>query len=91
MKRNSLITGAGVAVMARPGSFWLANASPATTGHEAAIKACSTVNPAQPVSVVNAVDDGSGIGFSLVWLNDKDGNLGCATPMPTAASIPTRS
>ena len=31
--------------------------------------------PSQPVSVVNAVDDGSGIGFSLVWLNDKDGNL----------------
>jgi len=25
--------------------------------------------------VVNAVADGSGIGFSLVWLNDKDGNL----------------
>ena len=24
---------------------------------------------------MNAVDDGSGIGFSLVWLNDKDGNL----------------
>lgn len=25
--------------------------------------------------MLNAVDDGSGIGFSLVWLNDKDGNL----------------
>ena len=25
--------------------------------------------------VVNAAADGSGIGFSLVWLNDKDGNL----------------
>ena len=24
---------------------------------------------------MNAVADGSGIGFSLVWLNDKDGNL----------------
>jgi hypothetical protein len=24
---------------------------------------------------VNAVEDGSSLGFSLVWLNDKDGNL----------------
>jgi hypothetical protein len=76
MKRNSLITGAGVSVMAAAGLLLAsANAAPATTGHEAAIKACSTVNPSQPVKVVNAVDDGSGIGFSLVWLNDKDGNL----------------
>src|SRR3990170_7108101 len=76
MKRNSLITGAGVAVMAAAGLLLAsANAASATTDHEAAIKACSTVNPSQPVTVVNAVDDGSGIGFSLVWLNDKDGNL----------------
>ena len=76
MKRNSLITGAGVAVMAAAGLLLAsANAAPAQTDHEAAIKACSTVNPSQPVKVVNAVDDGSGIGFSLVWLNDKDGNL----------------
>jgi hypothetical protein len=45
------------------------------TTHDAAIKACSTVNPLQPVEVVNAVEDGSGIGFSLVWLTDKAGNL----------------
>ena len=76
MKRNSLITGAGVADMAAAGLLLAsANAAPADTGHEAAIKSCSTVNPSQPVKVVNAVDDGSGIGFSLVWLNDKDGNL----------------
>ncbi|HYJ58484.1 MAG TPA: hypothetical protein VEW64_03905 [Methyloceanibacter sp.] len=76
MKRNSLIFGAGFAIMASAG---LAMASetvaPVNTSHDVAIKACSTVNPLQPVSVLNAVDDGSGIGFSLVWLNDKDGNL----------------
>jgi len=73
MKRNSLITGAGVAFMAAAGLLLAsANAAPAQTDHEAAIKACSTVNPSQPVKVVNAVDD---FGFSLVWLNDKDGNL----------------
>ena len=76
MKRNSLIMGAGAACMATASLVLAAaNAAPAETGHEAAIKACSTVNPSQPVKVVNAVDDGSGIGFSLVWLNDKDNNL----------------
>ncbi len=47
----------------------------AVSDHAAAIKACSTVNPSQPVNVLNAVDDGSGIGVSLVWLADKDNNL----------------
>ncbi len=76
MKRNSLIMGTAIAAAASAVLVLAsAHAEPAATGHEAAIKACSTVNPAQPVSVVNAVDDGSGIGFSLVWLNDKDGNL----------------
>src|SRR3990170_6082333 len=76
MKRNSLIMGAGAAFMATASLVLAsANAAPAETGHEAAIKACSTVNPSQPVKIVNAVDDGSGIGFSLVWLHDKDGNL----------------
>ncbi len=76
MKRNSLIMGAAFAALAS-GALVLtsAYAEEGITGHEAAVKACSTVNPSQPVSVVNAVDDGSGIGFSLVWLNDKDGNL----------------
>ena len=41
MKRNSLITGAGVAFMAAAGLLLAsANAAPAQTGHEAAIKAC---------------------------------------------------
>jgi hypothetical protein len=76
MKRNSLILGAGLAVMASAALLLTsANAAPAKTGHEAAIKACSVVNPSQPVTVANAVADGSGVGFSLVWLNDKDNNL----------------
>jgi hypothetical protein len=71
-----LIFGAGLAVMASAGLMLAsANAGLAETGHETAVKACSTVNPLQPVTLLNAVDDGSGIGFSLVWLNDKDGNL----------------
>ena len=76
MKRTTLITGAALAVVASAAlALVSAHAETAVTPHETAIKACSTVNPAQPVEVVNAVDDGSGIGFSLVWLNDKDGNL----------------
>lgn len=76
MIRNSLIVSAFLAAMASAALvFASANAEPAATGHEAAIKACSAVNPTQPVSVMSAVDDGSGIGFSLVWLHGKDGNL----------------
>src|ERR1041384_7355043 len=78
MKRLTLITGAALAVVASAAfAFATAHAEtqPVATSHETAIKACSTVNPAQPVEIVNAVEDGSGIGFSLVWLNDKDGKL----------------
>jgi hypothetical protein len=76
MIRNSVIVSALLSAMATAALvFASASAEEAVTGHEAAIKACSTVNPSQPVSVLSAVDDGSGIGFSLVWLNDKDGNL----------------
>jgi len=76
MIRNSVIVSALLSAMATCALvFTSANAEQVTTGHEAAVKACSTVNPSQPVSVLSAVDDGSGIGFSLVWLNDKDGNL----------------
>jgi hypothetical protein len=71
MKTISLTLGAAAALLA----FIPALAASAKSGHEAAIEACSSVNPAQPVTFVNAVDDGSGIGFSLVWLNDKHGNL----------------
>ena len=78
MKRMTLIAGAALAVVASAAlAFATANAAttPTVPNHETAIKACSTANPLQPVQVVNAVEDGSGIGFSLVWLNDKDGNL----------------
>ena len=76
MRRNSLMMSAGVAALASAVLLLTpASAEPAAINHDAAIKACSTVNPSQPVEVVNAVEDGSGIGFSLVWLNDKDGNL----------------
>ena len=78
MKRLTLITGAALAVVASAAlAFATAHAEtqPVVTNHETAIKACSTVNPAQPVEIVNAVEDGRGIGFSLVWLNDKDGKL----------------
>ena len=78
MKRMTLIAGAALAVVASAAlAFATAHAEtkPVVTNHENAIKACSTVNPAQPVKIVNAIEDGSGIGFSLVWLNDKDGNL----------------
>jgi hypothetical protein len=76
MIRNSVIVSALLSAMATCALvFGPAGAEEAVTGHDAAVKACSTVNPSQPVSVLSAVDDGSGIGFSLVWLNDKDGNL----------------
>lgn len=76
MRRKFATMTAGLAVLALA-TLGIAPAKAVSDGgaHEVAIKACSTVNPSQPVSVVNAVDDGSGIGFSLVWLNDKDGNL----------------
>ena len=48
MKRNSLITGTAFAAMASAALVLAsANAEEVTTGHEAAIKACSTVNPSQ--------------------------------------------
>ena len=76
MRRKLATMTAGLAVLALA-SLGIAPAKAVSDGgaHEVAIKACSTVNPSQPVSVVNAVDDGSGIGFSLVWLTDKDNNL----------------
>jgi hypothetical protein len=68
--------GAALAIVATTAlAFVSAHAETAVTDHETAIKACSIVNPTQPVEVVNAVDDGSGVGFSLIWLNDAEGNL----------------
>lgn len=76
MRRKLATMTASLAVLALA-SLGIAPAKAVSDGgaHEVAIKACSTVNPSQPVSVGNAVDDGSGIGFSLVWLTDKDNNL----------------
>jgi hypothetical protein len=76
MRRKFATMTAGLAVLALA-TLGIAPAKAVSDGgaHEVAIKACSTVNPSQPVSVVNAVDDGSGIGFSLVWLTDKANNL----------------
>jgi hypothetical protein len=76
MRRKFATMTAGLAVLALA-TLGIAPAKAVSDGgaHEVAIKACSTANPSQPVSVVNAVDDGSGIGFSLVWLTDKANNL----------------
>src|SRR5690606_9485355 len=52
-----------------------AKATTSASSHDAAIEACSAVNPFQPVEALGAVDDGSGIGFSLVWLNDAKDQL----------------
>lgn len=74
--KTDFLLGAGLAALISAGSVLLpANAATVQPGHEVAVKACSEVNPTQPVTLVNAVNDGSGIGFSLVWLNDKEGNL----------------
>jgi hypothetical protein len=76
MRRNSVILSAGLGALALAAlALTPATAEVAPKGHEVAIKACSTANPAQPVELITAVDDGSGIGFSLVWLNDSDGKL----------------
>jgi hypothetical protein len=76
MKRKFATMTAGLAALALA-SLGIAPAKAVSDAdaHAVAIKACSGVNPSQPVSVLNAVDDGSGIGMSLVWLTDKDNNL----------------
>lgn len=55
MRRNSLMLGAGVAAMAVLAlAYTPVGAETQATGHEAAIEACSAVNPLQPVEVVAA-------------------------------------
>ena len=82
MKLQSALAGASLAALAAcvlvlhtANAETVSAETVAPVGHDAAIEACSAINPVKPVTLVNAVDDGSGIGFSLVWLNDKDGNL----------------
>jgi hypothetical protein len=61
MKRNSLIFGVGLAVMASAGLMLAsANAAPVETPHDVAIKACSTVNPLQPVTVLTRLMTAAG-------------------------------
>jgi len=55
--------------------FSPASAKTGDADHAVAIEACSAVNPFQPVETLGAVDDGSGIGFSLVWINDTEDRL----------------
>ena len=68
MERNFALASANLAVLAACVLILpTANAETvAPVGHEAALEACSAINPVKPVTIVNAVDDGSGIGFSLV-------------------------
>jgi len=76
MNTKSVMLGSAIAAL----SFTALAVSPATAetaaaDHAAAIEACSAVNPFQPVEALGAVDDGSGIGFSLVWIGDAEDRL----------------
>jgi hypothetical protein len=76
MRPKSVIFGAAVAALSVAAiALAPANAKTGETGHAAAIEACSTANSVQPVEALGAVEDGSGIGFSLVWLNDAEDRL----------------
>jgi hypothetical protein len=79
MNTNSVMLGAAVAALSLGAmAFPAANAKTGVetgVGHDAAIEACSAVNPSQPVELSGAIDDGSGIGFSLVWLTDAETRL----------------
>ncbi len=77
MRTRTVLLGTVAASALSLAAFALSPAS-ATAGdpeHATAIEACSAVNPFQPVETLGAVDDGSGIGFSLVWLNDAKDQL----------------
>jgi hypothetical protein len=76
MKTKSVMLGAAVAALSLAAlAFGPAAAETGATDHAAAIKACSTANPFQPVEMAGAAADGSGIGFSLVWLTDSENRL----------------
>ncbi|MEZ5827719.1 MAG: hypothetical protein R3D01_04735 [Hyphomicrobiales bacterium] len=75
MKTKSLMIGTAAALSLAALALAPASAKTSGTDHAAAIEACSAINPLQPVESIGAVDDGSGIGFSLVWLNDAKGQL----------------
>ncbi|HUU65998.1 MAG TPA: hypothetical protein VMW57_01790 [Methyloceanibacter sp.] len=76
MVRKLAMFGAGLAALSVTAIALVpAAAKIGESSHAKAIEACSTVNPAQPVKTLGVVDDGSGIGFSLVWLNDAEDRL----------------
>lgn len=76
MKTKSVMLGTAVAALfAAALAFSPANAKTGVADHATAIEVCSAVNPFQPVEALGAVEDGSGIGFSLVWINDSEDRL----------------
>jgi hypothetical protein len=76
MTRKLAMLGAGLAALSLTAVALVpATAKTGESNHAKAIEACSTANPAQPVDAIGAVDDGSGIGFSLVWLTDAEERL----------------
>jgi hypothetical protein len=76
MTRKFAMLGAGLAALSLTAVALVpATAKTGESSHDKAIQACSTVNPAQPVEAIGAVDDGSGIGFSLVWITDAEDRL----------------
>ena len=76
MKTKSVMLGSTIGALSLAAmALSPANAETGDAGHAAAIEACSAVNPFQPVEALGAVDDGSGIGFSLVWIGDAKDRL----------------
>jgi hypothetical protein len=76
MKAKSVMLGAAMAALsAAVVALSPARAETSGTDHATAIEACSAVNPFQPVDALGAIDDGSGIGFSLVWVKDNEDRL----------------
>ncbi len=64
--------GAGLVALALS-AFAGIGAGAETEPHATAVKACTTANQHQPVSLVTAIGDGRG--GSLVWLTDGEANL----------------
>lgn len=76
MNTKSVMLGSAIAALSLAAlAVSPANAETGAADHAAAIEACSAVNPFQPVEALGAVDDGSGIGFSLVWIGDAEDRL----------------
>jgi hypothetical protein len=76
MNTKSVILGSAIAALSLAAlGVSPAKAETGAADHAAAIEACSAVNPFQPVEALSAVDDGSGIGFGLVWIGDAEDRL----------------